>query len=102
MKKKFLVLFGVVIIVVIIIWAPWLTQDYAETRVINSFSSKWEGVSDGCGFNCDGCGLKESHKTSFGYSVKIEYACGLILEDSLEYHIIDDIFISNLGTLHGL
>ncbi|TSC92019.1 MAG: hypothetical protein CEN90_134 [Parcubacteria group bacterium Licking1014_17] len=90
------------VLLLIFVWAPWITKGYAESIVSERFSAKWQGVGDGCGFNCKGCGVKESHRTLFGITVKIEYACGMLPSDSPEYHRIDSVFVSFLGTVHGL
>jgi len=81
---------------------PWVTKDIAETKVTNAFRQESEGVSDGCGFNCFGCGIKESHKTLFGYQIVIEYACGMLPSDSPEYHETKTVFVSFLFTTHNL
>ncbi|NQV08336.1 hypothetical protein HQ529_00625 [Candidatus Woesearchaeota archaeon] len=102
MKNKVLITVFVIVLLVILIWAPWITKNYAENRVSEEFSSKWDGVMDGCGFNCDGCGIKESHRALFGYSVEIEYACGMKISSSEFKNKIDNIFVSFLSTVHGL
>jgi len=101
MAKRFLLPFLIILILVFILWAPWITQSYAEKRAEEAFTTTWEGVADGCGFNCSGCGVEESRKTGFGYLVEIEYACGMLPEDSEQYHQHSSGFISFLGTVHG-
>lgn len=81
-------------------WSPWMTKNYAETLVTEKFNSSWSGVADGCGFSCTGCGVKASRKTPFGYSVEIEYACGMLPSDSPEYHKMSRKFVSFVGTVH--
>jgi hypothetical protein len=85
-----------------LIWAPWLSRQDAEDRVVDQFNAAWEGVVDGCGFNCAGCGVTQSKRTLLGFKVEIEYACGLIPEDTPEYHQIDRAFVSVLGIVTGL
>lgn len=101
-NKKLLIIVCFVILLHTFIWSPWITKDYAEYLVSKKFTSKWEGTVDGCGFNCDGCGVKESHRTLFGYSVTIEYACGFVPLGSTGSHQTDEIFVSSFGTVHGL
>lgn len=92
----------VVILLILLIWAPWLSQGVAETKVVDQFNTAWDGVVDGCGFNCSGCGVTGSERTLLGFNVEIEYACGLIPADSPEYHQVDSAFVSVFGTVTGL
>jgi len=102
MEKKVIILAIIIILIILLAWAPWITTNYAEERAVNAFESKQEGIVDGCGFNCEGCGIKSSHRSLFGYSVEIEYACGLLPADTEEYHTKDSIFVSAFGTVHSL
>ena len=81
-------------------WSPWITKNHAEKIVSEKFIAEWQNVSDGCGLNCYGCGVKNSHRTLFGYSVEIEYACGMVLPDSPNK--TSYVFVSFLSTVHGL
>ena len=100
--KKFLIFVIITVLLILIAWSPWITNSYSEKMVSDKFTAEWQGVSDGCGFNCNGCGIKESQRTVFGVNIKIEYACGMLPSDSPEYHKIDNVFVSFLGTVHGL
>ena len=91
-----------VVVVVLVIWAPWLTRQVAEDTVIDQFNSIWDGVVDGCGFDCNGCGVIGTERTLLGYKVEIEYGCGLIPKDSPQYHQIDHAFVSVFGIVTGL
>ena len=102
MRTKRLTALGVIILIALVIWSPWLTQHYAETRAVNWFTNSWQGVADGCGVNCVGCGAVASRRVPFGSLVTLEYACGLIPEDLPEYHQRATAFVSALGTVHGL
>ena len=102
MRRKLFVVLGVCILLMLGTWSPWLTQNYAEARAIHSFTKSWQYVADGCGINCTGCGAVESRRVPFGSLVTIEYACGLIPEDSPAYHQRATAFVSLLGTVHGL
>jgi hypothetical protein len=73
-----------------------------ENKVIEEFEEKQAGIVDGCGFNCVGCGVTDSIRTLFGYVVKIEFACGLLPEDSPEYHVNGKYFVSFLGVIVNL
>ena len=99
MNKSLIISLIIIVIIILLVWAPWITGSYAERKVSQKFNEKWEGVMDGCGFNCDDCGVKESHRTFFGYSVKIEYECGMKVNND---HQIKDIFVSLFGTIHGI
>jgi len=102
MRRKLLP--GVCVTVVLIAltaWSPWLTQAFAETRAVASFNKSWLSIIDGCGTNCKGCGAIKSQRVPFGVEVTIEYGCGLMPEDSLEYHELATGFVSIFGTVHG-
>ena len=87
----------IAIVLILLIWAPWLTKQYAKEKVMDQFVSAWDGVVDGCGFDCAGCGVTKSERTLLGFKVEIEYACGLIPEDTPDYHQVDQVFVSVLG-----
>ena len=95
--KKRIAIVSLIILLILFAWSPWITKDYSENISSKKFVQKWDGVIDGCGFNCSGCGIKDSHRTLFGYIVKIEYSCGL-----KEYNVIKDLYISPLGKVYGL
>jgi hypothetical protein len=102
LNRSFFWLALLLIAVVLLIWSPWISAHKAGNRVVAAFNAAWDGVIDGCGFECNGCGVKGTRKGVIGYAVSIEYACGLIPEDSPEYHITDVVFVTPLGTVHGL
>ena len=78
-------------------WAPWLSPEQAGRIAVDQFTSTWQDVADGCGFNCSGCGVKSVAKTWFGYSVTLEFACGLLPADLPEYHQVEEVFVSFIG-----
>lgn len=82
--------------------SPWITDGFAVSRAVESFAKEWDGVSDGCGFNCKGCGVRTTWKVPFGRQVRIVYACGLLPYDSPEFHNEREIFVSFVGTVHGI
>ena len=102
MGRTAAILSFVVILLILLIWAPWLSQQAAENKVVDQFNAAWEGVVDGCGFNCVGCGVIGSERTLLGFRVEIEFACGLIPEDTPEYHQMGSAFVSVFGTVTGL
>jgi len=89
-------------LVITVLWAPWLTRQYVERRVADEFSAAWQGVVDGCGFNCQGCGIKKVERVLSGYAVHIEYGCGLLPQDSPTFHETRLVHVSVFGTVHGL
>ena len=101
MDKKFLIIL-VVVLIFLLVWAPWITKDYAERKVSQAFNEKWYyGVSDGCSL----VRVISSQKIPLGYSVKIEYVCGLLPPAPFDYEGFsksDEILVSFLGTVHGL
>jgi len=97
------VLLGISITAIIIalgVWSPWLTQSFAETRAVDSFNRSWATVIDGCGTNCKGCGAISSKRVTFGMEVTLEYGCGLMPEDTPQYHEQATGFVSVFGTVH--
>ncbi len=93
---------GAVLILGLLAWCPWITQPYAEYTVVTSLIDSQKDVADGCGFDCTGCGVTGSRKTAFGYAVSIEYACGLLPCDCYYYHQRTTVWVSLIGTIHGL
>jgi|SRR3989344_5305653 len=96
MNKKTLMIIYFAILLIILMWSPWITKNYAEKIVSDKFVAEWEHVSDGCSLN----GVKNSHRALFGYSVQIEYNCGLVLPNSPNK--TSYVFVSFLSTVHGL
>lgn len=82
-------------------WAPWMTRARAEGQAAATFQAAWAGVIDGCGLDCTGCGAVESHWVPFGYSVTLEYACGLIPADTPEYHQRSTGIVPAVGPAFG-
>lgn len=99
--QKFIIVV-IVLFLLIVIWAPWLTQEDAEARVVDRFNAAWEGVIDGCGFDCNGCGVTSSERALLGFKVEIEYGCGLIPVDTPEYHQVDEAMVWVFGSVTGL
>ncbi len=90
-----------VLLIALLAWSPWLTRSFAEARAVDEFNKNWLYVIDGCGTNCKGCGAVSSRRVPFGMEVALEYGCGLMPEDSPEYHERATGFVSTFGTVHG-
>ena len=101
MRKNILALVILFALIGLFAWSPWLTRSLAEARAVESFNKSWVYVIDGCGTNCKGCGAISSRRVLFGMEVTLGYGCGLMPEDSPEYHERLQGFVSALGTVHG-
>lgn len=86
--------------VLMLVWSPWLTSDRAVNIVKIAFETKWRGVADGCGFS--GLGIRSVQRTLLGYTVTIEYACGMLPSNSPQFNQQADVYVSPLATVHGL
>ncbi|MEE8167933.1 MAG: hypothetical protein V3T58_03560 [Candidatus Hydrothermarchaeales archaeon] len=94
-KQRILVSIILIVALLILAWSPWITKSYAENIVISPFEESQKDIIDGCGFNCLGCGVTSSNKVLFGYSVDIEYGCGMS-----PYTQKATFFVSFLRTVH--
>lgn len=97
-RKKITLIVGVILLL-LLLPSP-ISRAYAKFWAVTSFHLSQSGVIDGCGFNCDGCGVKDIQKRWLGYSVTLEYACGLLPRDAPEFHQTQTVFVSFLGTVH--
>ena len=95
MKKIIIIIIGLLIVSVLLAWSPWITKNYAEKNVIETFEESQKSIIDGCGFNCEGCGVSNSYKILFGYEVNIKYKCGM-----KNYFREDTKFVSFIGSIH--
>lgn len=102
MKRKPLLLVIFLLVLILVIWSPWIGETYAKEHAVAEFERAWLNVADGCGFNCHGCGAVASRKVPFGTQVTLEFACGMLPSDSPEYHQQAAVFVSSLGTVYGL
>jgi len=100
MYKKILLGAGIILVFALSAWSPWLSQTHAESLAIDSFNKSWATVIDGCGTNCKGCGAINSKRVPFGVEVILEYGCGLMPEDTSEYHEQSTGLVSAFGTVH--
>lgn len=101
MKRKSLLLI-ILIVLVLVLWSPWINEGYAKRRAVSQFERAWLNVADGCGFACHGCGAAAWKKVPFGAQVTLEYACGMLPSDSPEHHQQTNVFVSPLGMVYGL
>jgi len=90
-----------ILLIALLAWSPWLTESFAKARAVDSFNNSWTTVIDGCGTNCKGCGAVKAQRILFGVKVTLEYGCGLMPEDTPQYHEQATGFVSALGTVHG-
>ena len=103
MRRKLLtVAITTLVVVILFLWTPWINASYAKERAVAEFERAWLNVADGCGFACHGCGAIDVKKAAFGMQVTLDYACGMLPEDSPEYHQQADVFVSFLGKVYGL
>ncbi len=100
MRKTLIGLGMLALLIALSAWSPWLTQSDAETRAVESFNKSWLTVIDGCGTHCKGCGAIHSKRVPFGVEVTLEYGCGLMPEDTSEYHEQATGFVSAFSTVH--
>ena len=100
-KALFVLVFGL-IATLLIAWAPWQSGPTARAQAEAAFTHAWQNVADGCGFHCSGCGAIEDQKSIFGTFVTLVYACGLQPADDPSNHQRALVFVSFLGTVHGL
>jgi len=100
-RKLFSRVYLAVILLVVFVWSPWLTQTFAKSRAVNSFNRSWSSVIDGCGTTCRGCGAIKAQRVLLGMEVTLEYGCGLMPEDTSKYHEQATGFVSTFGTVHG-
>ncbi len=93
---------ALVIVAVLAAWSPWLGPREAERRAAGAFTAAWRGVVDGCGLNCPGCGARVNERLLFGYSVTLEYGCGIQSITAPEPNRTEMVYVSPLGAVHGL
>ena len=93
-KNKIIIAALLLTALIIAAWSPWITQAYAAKKAIEIFNSKQQGIADGCGIKCDGCGATAT-KVLFGAKVNLKYKCGM-----KDYFVEDSKFVSFIGSVH--
>lgn len=99
--KSFYRLTLFIFLIALFAWSPWLTVSFSKVRAVEYFNRSWASVIDGCGTNCKGCGAVETQRIPFGVKVTLEYGCGMMPEDTSQYHERATGFVSAIGTVHG-
>jgi len=69
MKKLGWIISIIILLVLLFLWAPWITEDYAESRLLEKWDSRHDssmGITDQPGRNCDTCGIIENKRGIFG------------------------------------
>ena len=102
MRRILLLPFGVLAIFGLLLWSPWITQETAEQHTEQALQEAWLNVTDGCGIDCNGCGVIQSQRVPFGVMVTLEYGCGMLPADTPEDHERTVVFVSTVGTVHGI
>jgi hypothetical protein len=95
--KKLRIFIGI-ILVIVCAWSPWVTKDNVTEIVENRFASLWRNVTD----NPHVVGLADITKIPFGIRAVTLYAGGLGGSIDEKPHRGETVFISFLGTVHGL
>lgn len=92
---------------ILLAWAPWVTKNYAESKVIEYFEQrnlefKQKGMLDTARtLNCPGCGIVSSSRILFGYSIFVKSDLEGRLEPLPEEYLVEEyFFVSALGTVH--
>lgn len=80
-----LVLIGLVSLMMLARWSPWLSESYTVARAVHTFERLNAEVADGCGFQCEQCGVKGMWQVPFGRKVWLEYNCGGPYESAQAY-----------------
>lgn len=72
-----IVIVGVAILALggLFIWSPWITAESAGEKALAAYTKTMEDVVDGCGFDCDDCGVTNVEKSLTGYSVALTVGC---------------------------
>jgi hypothetical protein len=102
MRRNLILPFVVLAVLGILAWSPWVTPEAAGQRVEGALQDAWMNVADGCGIHCNGCGAVQLVRVPFGMLVTLEYGCGMLPADTPEYHQRTAVFVSTIGTVHGI
>lgn len=102
MKKYFVGAVLVLILLALLAWSPWLTEENAQQKVTDATVAKGFGrIPDGCG---PVQGIRNLKRVPFGITVEIKYECGFGLrvknpDDNYAWH---KVYVDPLGAVHGL
>ena len=99
-SRRFSALATCLMVIVLLVWSHWLTPTRATRLARSAFETKWQGVADGCGFV--GPGVRAVQRAALGYTISIDYACGMLPSDSPKFHQHADVYVSPLATVHQL
>lgn len=97
MKKRKSYYIIAIFFLILILFSP--PPAFAKFMVYQKVHFDNYNQTDGCGFNCNGCGVQNTEKVLFGRKVSFIYACGLIPADLPEYHESAEAFVSFIGTV---
>lgn len=105
MKDKLLLLTVVFIFLVLLcVWAPWVTPSFAVSKAEESFELSYAGVLDGCSIDKANGGVQFHNKAPFGAIVTINYNCSMKMEFRDGKYIpvtyLSEYFVSAFGTVH--
>ena len=95
--KRFVLIF--VIILGLIAWSPWITQDISSELAETQFNDAWSGIIDGCGTSWNDLGARDFRKVPFGAMVTLHYQCGLVMPD--EPPLQTTVYVSFFGKAFG-
>jgi len=101
MKKR--TIWAIVVIVILLLaWAPWITESYSVNKARQHFNFQGGIPEDNpCDPECGGCPTTFVGEIPFGALVHINYGCEhmFIGEGSI---FMDTYYISSLGTSHKI
>ncbi|WP_159887335.1 hypothetical protein [Paenibacillus puerhi] len=96
MPKSALVLLAGVLLVCLLPYSPWITQDVAAAQAARFIASQNTGRTDGCGV----VRVIGSRQAFFGREVTLELACGLLPAGSSGPYSRKTFYVSTLGSVH--
>lgn len=72
-------IFILLLVSLISIWAPWMSEDFVEKRIIAYYEN--DRSTDVCSIRCDDCGIVSYEKKFFGANVVANVRCGAKISD---------------------
>jgi len=70
-KIVFIVCIGILSILILLAWSPWITEEYAEKTVDDWMYDRWKDVVDGCSWE-----IEDSFRVPFGVVVVLHIRAG--------------------------